>query len=178
MVAPGFSGGDLLGFAKTSAVSLLTADDLCSVVKLHDENPFSLLDLEDLFRYHGTPDMPLKQLKRLHDHRTKTDELPGVLISRIQALYDLGIVEPVTADSLFHNLLSHFNEVRYKKEDIEAALVLLSSPLVKALEKTTVGYSLVMPLETLSRKFASLGKRCRGQGTAIVPISGSGKVSK
>lgn len=161
VVAPGYSGGDLLGYAKEQKIALVTAADLAEVVRLHEQSPFSLVELEELFRYHGTPEIPLQKLRAAFESKAKLDELPRVLINRISGLYKMGLVEPVTANDLFHHLVSQFREVRYTRETIEAALLLLASPLVGALTKEKAGYLLTMPLETLERRFTALGRRIR-----------------
>ena len=161
VVAPGFSGGDLLGYAKEQGIALLTATDLAEVVRLHEESPFSLIELEELFRYHGAPETPLKRLRTAFEGKVKLDELPRILVSRIASLYKMGLVGPVTADALFHHLVSQFREVRYSHETIEATLLVLASPLVGALSKEKAGYSLTMPLQTLEKRFMVLGKRTR-----------------
>ena len=161
VVAPGFSAGGLLGYAKEQKIALVTAADLAEVVRLHEQSPFSLIELEDLFRWHGAPEVPLQNLRAVFENRAKRDELPRILMERIASNYKQGLVEPVTADALFHQLFAHFKGVRYTRETIEATLLVLASPLVGALAKEKAGYSLTMPLETLERRFTALGRRIR-----------------
>lgn len=72
----------------------------------------------------------------------------------------MGLVEPVTADALFHHLVSQCREVRYTRETIEAALLDLASSLVGALKMVKTRFALMMPIETLEKRFNSLGSWC------------------
>lgn len=157
VVAPGFSGGDLLDNAERTQVALITAQDLGEVLRLHARTPFSLEDLRDLFRYPGKPEAPLERLRARATELARLQQLLPDILESIREAYGYKIFTPVTPDILLFTLAHRRHGMAYSREEIANALDLLSMPQIGALRRVTeASYALQMPQSTVARRLRSL----------------------
>jgi len=84
----------------------------------------------------------------------------GRYIRLIELDYHEGIFDPMTADTLYRTLARQHLPTRYARDEIAAALELLSSPLVGALRRVNdTEFILQMPIATLERRFRAQAQR-------------------
>lgn len=158
VVAPDFSGGDLLNDAEQQRVALLRADDLAAVVRLHASTPLSLADLRELFQHPGDPKLPLQQIKEIAREVKRLQELLPDIIQTFEDGYRKS--RPgLSVDALDWSLARDYGD-KYSRVEIVMALDLLCSPLVGALRKIPdTGYALQMPMKSVERRFQAQARQ-------------------
>jgi Restriction endonuclease len=170
VVAPSFSSGDLLEDAMKTDASLLSADDLSAVVRLHASTPLSLIDLRELFRYAGRPELPLQRVQEKAAEIARLQHLLPDILQTFEHSYRVGVSGPIAADSLHLILARQYERAVYTKDEIVAGLELLSAPLVGALRKVTdTAFALQMPITSVGRRFQAQARQLIE--TAETPIS-------
>jgi hypothetical protein len=152
VIAPSFSAGDLYNYAKETGAGLLSSSDLCEILRLHTQTPFSLTDLRDLFCQPGELEYPIQQLRTRHNEIKRLQQLVWETIDSLVENEELG-GEPISADGLYHIFLTAHKKTLYKKSEIHEALRFLSSPFIGALRPVEDdSYILEMSKDTILRK--------------------------
>lgn len=172
VVAPGFSTGDLYSNAEDTGVALITAVDLCEILRLHHETPFSLTDLRALFRDPWKPERPLESIKARNTEIARLQQLIPDIIRELEESFSL-INEAISVDIL-HMMLARFhNKAIYSKAEIQDALWLLASPFTGALRKVgEQSYVLEMTGDTISERFrAQVRRMTAGYTRSMMVIS-------
>jgi DNA-binding PadR family transcriptional regulator len=148
IIAPGFSSGDLYSFAKDNGAALITASDLCAIMQMHNDTPFSLADLREMFSYPGEPTQPIDKMKMRSAEIARLQQLISEVIRELAGLDQ----EPVSAEGLYFLMRKSTKSDNYSRNEIRDALVLLSSPIINALHEVAEGYVLQMPAATILRR--------------------------
>ena len=86
VVAPDFSGGNLLKRAHDYGVSLLTATVLVELLRLHRRTPFSLVDLRQIFETPSKTGEAIEQLRQASQSTERRWALLRELIDVIEQL--------------------------------------------------------------------------------------------
>lgn len=173
VVAPSFSSGDLLEDAVKTDASLLSADDLAAVVRLHASTPLSLVDLRELFRYAGRPELPLQRVQEKAAEVARLQRLLPDILRTFEHSYRVGVSGPIAADSLHLILAREYERAIYTKDEIVAGLELLSAPLVGALRKVTdAAFALQMPVTSVGRRFQAQARQL--MDAAEIPVQQAG----
>lgn len=160
VVAPSFSGGDLLDNAAKVDAGLISAEDLAAVVRLHASTPLSLADLTELFRYPGQPERPLQRIQEKAAEVARLQQLLPDIIRTFERSYASGVFDPVSADALHHILAHDYGRVVYARDEITAGLEILCAPLVGALRRVTEAtYALQMPIASVGRRFQAQARQ-------------------
>jgi Mrr N-terminal domain len=143
IVAPDFAGGNLITRAASLRVSLLTTEQLATVVQLHAQAPFSLDDLRHLFEQGALVDSKnLNELRVLNEQIGRRLLLLGLVIDQIaewsRILPDRVLAQPT---ALFAALLKPADErlIGLTPEEVEDALLILSSAGVGILRRAVNG---------------------------------------
>ncbi|HLZ25323.1 MAG TPA: restriction endonuclease [Ktedonobacterales bacterium] len=173
VVAPSFSSGDLLDDAVKTDASLLSANDLAAVVRLHASTPLSLIDLRELFRYAGRPELPLQRVQERAAEVARLQRLLPDILRTFEHSYRVGVSGPIAADSLHLILARDYGRAVYTKDEIVAGLELLSAPLVGALRKVTdTAFALQMPIISVGRRFQAQARQLlEAAETPILPVA-------
>ena len=177
VVAPNFSSGDLLDNAVKTDAALLSADDLAALIRLHASTPLSLVDLREIFRYAGRPELPLQ---RVQEKVAEVARLQGLLPDILQTFehsYQVGVAGPIAADSLHLILAREYGRAVYTKDEIVAGLELLSAPLIGALRRVTdSAYALQMPITSVGRRFQAQARQLLEAANQLSTPGGNAKM--
>jgi hypothetical protein len=176
VVAPNFSSGDLLDNALKTEAALLSAEDLAAVVRLHAGTPLSLIDLRELFRYAGRPELPLQRVQEKAAEIARLQRLVPDILQTFEHSYHVGVSGPIAADSLHLILARDYGRAVYTKDEIVAGLELLSAPLIGALRRVTdTAYALQMPITSVGRRFQAQARQLLEVGSQSPVSSGNMK---
>jgi hypothetical protein len=151
VVAPDFSGGNLLKRANDYGVALLTASSLAELLRLHRRTPFTLVDLRPLFEAHGKAGEAVEGLRQASQALERRWGLLRELIDMIEQL-PTGVF--ADAQKLWLLLSFQQRENAPSQEAVEDALSVLSSRLLGVLKAVNGGneYALTMsPAMALAR---------------------------
>jgi hypothetical protein len=151
VVAPDFSGGNLLKRANDYGVALLTATSLADLLRLHRRTPFTFVDLRPLFETHGRTGEVVEQLRQVSQAMVRRWGLLRELIEVIEQL-PTGVF--ADAQKLWLLLSFQQRENAPSQEAVEDALAVLSSRLLGVLKAVNGGqeYALTMtPAMAISR---------------------------
>lgn len=157
IVAPAFSGGELSRDAERTGAALISATDLAEVLRLHATTPLPLPTLRDLCRYPGKADLPLSRMKEHAGEIARLQYLLPDIVDTIAEAYMYELYEPVNADTLLLPLASRRRGRAYSREEVTAALELLTVPQLGILRRVGEGrYTVQMPKATLVRRLRAL----------------------
>ena len=143
VVGPAFAGGNLLSRAKQFHVTLLTTQQLVTLVELHELTPFTLEELRPVFARGADVDSAtLDELRAFGQQISRRWALLSSLIDQIDAWSrlrpDLVLAQPMT---LFTSLVNTDDERLHglTPEEVEDGLAVLSSAALRILRKTSNG---------------------------------------
>jgi hypothetical protein len=143
VVAPDFSGGNLLKRANDYEIALLTASSLSELLRLHRRTPFTLVDLRPLFETHGRTGEAIEGLRQASQ---ATERRWGLLRELIDMIEQLPTGVFADAQKLWLLLSFQQKESAPSQEAVEDALAVLSSRLLGVLKAVNGGneYALTM----------------------------------
>jgi predicted RNA-binding protein with PUA-like domain len=160
IVAPAFSGGKLVDHAIKNRVGILTTEALVSILKRHDQFPFSIAELRHLFECQGLAEGVDRELGRVHHRHREYIELAATVLQvfdQLQRLQEAS--EPITGSAIHLYLLGQARQEEIpspSRRQIDEALDLLSNPVVDVLEKGSGGYVLTLPPTAARRRLEAL----------------------
>ncbi|HUV55457.1 MAG TPA: restriction endonuclease [Candidatus Krumholzibacteriaceae bacterium] len=151
IVAPDFSGGDMIKRASEFEVSLMRTDELIELLKMHEETPLNLIDLKSIFSSYGIINIKNNEdfMHRVNDYLNQKNLLPK-LISQLRKLQSSN--EKTSIRDLYWSLNKEFTEY-----EINQTLNLLQSLSFIHKDEKDNYYSLVED-RTIKLKFESLFK--------------------
>lgn len=169
VVAPDFSGGNLLKRASDYDVALLTAASLADLLRLHRRTPFTLVDLRPLFETHGRTGEVVEHLRQASQAMERRWGLLRELIDMIEQL-----PTGVFADTQRLWLLLSFQQKENapSQEAVEDALTVLSSRLVGVLKAVNDGqeYALTMTPSTAIARLCALANLLAPTSMPAIPL--------
>jgi hypothetical protein len=150
VVGASFAGGNLLERALQNSVSLLRTEDLINLVQAHENFPFSLFELQDLFAGKGEIANQVEDLLSQNSQKRRLLEQFRVIIEEMQSLQDwLGYF---TFDSLAGR--ERIEELDINPKDIEYIISLLMLPFVNGIKEITPEkYILAIRIRDISNIF-------------------------
>jgi hypothetical protein len=163
VVAPNFSGGNLVKRANDYGVALLTGASLAELLRLHRRTPFTLVDLRPLFEIHGKTEEVIEQLRQVSQATERRWSLIQELIEMIEQL-----PPGVFADAQKLWLLLSFQQKENAPslDSVADALTVLSSRLFGVLKSVNGGQEFAL---TMTPKMAVL--RFRALADLLMPVS-------
>lgn len=171
VVGEDFSGGQLQKFADQYKVTLITTGMLCELLRLHDQIPFSLIELRDLFMASGRADQAMQALRERHtQHRrhwrliadiidlveTFEQKMPGGFAPNVDSLHLLLSVRLIDTEQSLTDIPS--------KQDVAAAVTFLASRAVDVLTEVPGShgdYQLTMTSATARERLRALASFIR-----------------
>ena len=128
IVGPGFAGGRLRTHAEEFDACLLTAEELGELVRLHAEQPLSLVELRPLFGSSPLASEALPQVRAAAQERARRLRLLKRLLERIHELNRLQLDEVLAKpDTLFVALVGDPDMRGATLGDVRSALSLLAT---------------------------------------------------
>jgi hypothetical protein len=85
VIGEDFSGGRLQKFADHYQIALITTDMLCELLRMHDQLPFNLLELRELFVFAGRADQSMQVLRERHANRRRNWQLIVEMVELIES---------------------------------------------------------------------------------------------
>jgi hypothetical protein len=157
VVAPGFSGGNLLKRADDYGVALATATSIAEVVRSHRDAPFTLVDLRALFETPGPTTKVVEQLQQIARSTLGRWRLIAELVTLAEQL-----PSGVYADAQKLWLLLSFQQKENapSREAVEDAVGILASRAVGVLRPINGSgeFSLTMQAETALRRIRAMAR--------------------
>ncbi len=164
VVAPDFSGGNLLKRADDYGVVLLKAEALADLLRLHRSAPFTLLELRMLFETPGPATSAVEQLRQTAQQSLMRWRLLGNVLTLVEQL-------PVDADTrnLWLLLAMQQRENPPTQEAVEDAVAVLASRAVGALRLRNGSgeYQSTMQRSTALRRLRALAAAAGGVEAAF-----------
>jgi predicted RNA-binding protein with PUA-like domain len=161
-VAPGFAGGNTIGHAEKQNVGLLQTETLIQLLRWHDHIPFTLYDLERLFKPVGYEEKLGEEFGRQHVQQDELMQLANEVIQLIDGMQrKVDTSKPLSAQSLevlFLFQAQQSGSKSYAAQDVTAILELLANPVLGILKKEPNGYVLAMPIESAAGRVTVLGQ--------------------
>jgi predicted RNA-binding protein with PUA-like domain len=160
LIAPAFSSGKLVDHAMKNRVGMLTTDALVSILKRHDQFPFSIAELRRLFERKGLAEGIDRELGRLHHRHHEYIELAATVLhifDQLQRQQDTS--EPITGTAIYLVLLGQAQQEDIAPPDrrqIDQVLELLSNPVLDVLDKENGGYVLTLPPSAARKRLEAL----------------------
>jgi hypothetical protein len=153
IVAPGF-GDRLTKWAQDRKIALITTDLLAEVVRRHALTPLGRDDLRMLL----TGRDEHVALRSSLDARARKADLVGAVITvllREAQEDDPNVAAGLDIDGIYRAIRDQF-QIKSDKDDLKAAVDVLSSPLVGGVVKRGSAYVAVEPIATVRARVASL----------------------
>lgn len=161
LVAAGFTGGKVIDHAVKNKVGMLTTDSLVSILKQHDQFPFSLIELRNLFDPHGLADSAKDELTRKHTQHLSNLQLANTVLQVFEEFErQADDPEPITSSGLNLLLQKRSSEVglaRTSRKQIEHILMLLSNPALEILIQRGDGYVLSLAPSAARARLIAFG---------------------
>jgi hypothetical protein len=161
-IAPAYAGGNTIQHAEKAGVGLLTTDTLISLLRWHDQIPFTLSDLRRMFERPGLDAKIVDELKRSH---VRHSELFGLALQVAQVFEERQrqdeTASPLHAEAIqlvMKIQMSQQGRTAYRAQDIANILELLSNRLLGILEKQGDGYMMALPPESAAKRIAALAQ--------------------
>lgn len=150
VIGASYAGGNLLERAQKNGVSLLRTEDLIGLVNAHNDFPFTLFELQDLFAGKGDISNQVEDLLSQNRQKRRLLEQFREIIEEMQSLQDrLGYF---TFDSLAGR--EKLEELEINPKDIEYIISLLMLPFVNGIQEITPGkYLLAIRIRDISNIF-------------------------
>jgi len=146
VIAPGFSQGNIRDTSAKKSITLIETEALCKVIENHSQYPYELSPLAAiLFESEKTVLTP--------------DDIPSSLVDEdtlVQLASDiLSILKKSGKESITVSKLNTYYELQgqyYSTEDIEKALIFLSTQPFQIFQRESGEFKLTVNLQTLARK--------------------------
>lgn len=167
LVATAFAGGKVVEHAVRDKVSMLTTEALISILRRHDQFPFTLLELRRLFETPGLSDGVAAELGRIHSRHQNLLELAATVLRIFDALQRrLDVSDPIAGSAIHLYLLGHADQEGMAPPDrrqIDHILALLSNPVLDILMQVEGGYVLTLAPEEAQKRLAALASLLSGE---------------
>lgn len=160
LIAPKFAGGKLVEHAYKHKVGLITTETLISILRLHDQFPFSLEELRRLFETQGLMENIKDQLSRIHAQHYDYLQLTSTMLEVFDELQrQQEVSEPISSNAVYLLLLDRAQEEKVvgpDRKQIDQVLSLLSNPVFDLLTREEDGYVLTISLSAARKRIAAL----------------------
>lgn len=160
LIAPGFSGGKLVEHAKKNKVGMITTHGLISVLKKHDQFPFSIEELQRLFEAEGLAEGVKDELGRIHAQHYDYIQLTSTVLQIFDELQrQQEVSEPISSTAVYLLLLNRAQQEEMAHPDrkqIDQVLSLLSNPVIDVLAEEEDGYVLTMSSSAARKRLEAL----------------------
>ena len=160
LVAPDYAGGKIVHHATKNRVTMITTADLISILRQHDQFPFSISELERLFQPRGLATGITEELGRLHAQHQDYIRLTGTVLSIFDELQrQEEVSEPISGSTVYYVLLGSGQQDGTAPPDrrqIDHALALLSNPVLGILARQEGGYILHLTPGAARRRLLAL----------------------
>jgi len=160
LIGPGFAGGKLVEHALREDVGILTTDVLLSVLRRHDQFPFSIAELRRLFEAKGLAENVEQELGRAHDQHYGYAQLASTVLQIFDELQrQQETSEPIPSKAIYLVLLNRAQQdgiAPPQRREIDQVLALFSNPVLDVLAKEEEGYFLTMSPDAARRRLQAL----------------------
>ncbi|HDQ71443.1 MAG TPA: EVE domain-containing protein [Chloroflexi bacterium] len=160
LIAPAFSGGKLVDRAIRNHVSMITTRDLIALLKLHEQFPFSLSELQTLFEAKGPAADALRRLERVHTQHTEYLGLANDVLQVFDNLQRQQTNSQPIPGVAVHLILFQKAQTQSlalpELEQINQILTLLANPAIGVLKEQGSGYILILPPDAARRRVQAL----------------------
>ncbi len=154
IVGPAFGRDRLIDRAMENTVSLITVEQLATLIRQHNSVPLGLAEYEDVFKHSG--DGAADVLAEVFTEHEGWLTLVAGVVSGLAARQESE--GPLSARDLYWLLQSEDDGPRATVENIQTAIDLLANPAIQALEGSPEsGYRLTTHPETLRRRLMAIG---------------------
>lgn len=148
IVAPAFSGGKVVEHAVKNKVGMVTTEALISILKRHEQFPFSIPELQPLFSTAGLAAGVEDELGRVHTQHDDYIRLTGTVLQLFDDLQrQQEVSEPISGSTIYMLLLSSAQTSEIAPPDrrqIDHVLSLLSNPVLGILAQEDDEYVLTI----------------------------------
>jgi predicted RNA-binding protein with PUA-like domain len=115
LIAPEFAGGKLVEHAIRSKVGMTITEALISILKRHDQFPFSIAELRPLFEGQGLAEGIEDELGRIHTQHYDYIQLTSIVLQILDELQrQQEVSEPISSSAIYYILVD-----RAKQEELE-----------------------------------------------------------
>jgi len=160
MIAAKYAGGKLVDHAIKNRVGMITTDTLISILRQHDQFPFSIDELRCLFEIEGFDESIKDKLFRIsakHKHYLELTTLILNIFEELQRQQDVS--ESISNNALYLLLLDRAQKEQMltpERSQIDQVLLFLANPVLDILSKEEDGYILNTSLETAKQRISAL----------------------
>lgn len=159
-----FSGGNLRKWAEEYHVSLFTTNVVIELLKMHDEAPFTLVELRDVFEVHGQINGELRDLKARQERRLgHWNLIPEILSLFFEYNRESSGGLAASPENISQMLWARLGKLADSSE-VADALKFMSSGTIGAFQIDpggSNGFSLVMHPQTVLRRIEALTTKLR-----------------
>jgi predicted RNA-binding protein with PUA-like domain len=167
LVAPRFAGGKLVEHAIKNKVEMITTEALVSVLRQHDQFPFSIVDLRRLFEARGLAEGIEDELGRIHAQHYDYIQLASTVLGLFEELQrQQEVSEPIPSSALYFVLLGRPQQKGMappQRQQIDQVLSLLANPVLDVLAQEDDGYVLTISPSAVSKRLAALESLLSGE---------------
>jgi len=158
LIAPGFAGGKLVEHAIRSKVGMTTTEALISILKRHDQFPFSIAELRRLFEAQGLAEGIEDELGRVHAQHYDYIQLTSIVLQIFDELQrQQEVSEPISSSAIYYILVAKQEELApLDRKQIDEVLSLLSNPVLDVLAQEEDGYVLAISPSAARKRLAAL----------------------
>jgi predicted RNA-binding protein with PUA-like domain len=158
LIAPGFAGGKLVERAIKSKVGMITTKALISILKQHDQFPFSIAELRRLFEAQGLAEGIEDELGRIHAQHYDYIQLTSTVLQIFDELQrQQEGSEPISGSTIYYILVAKQEELApLDRKQIDEVLSLLSNPVLDVLAQEEDGYVLAISPSAARKRLAAL----------------------
>jgi hypothetical protein len=160
IIAPAFAGGKVVEHAVKNKVGMVTTEALISILKRHEQFPFSIPELEPLFVTVGLAEGIEDELGRVHTQHDDYVRLTGTVLQLFDDLQrQQEVSEPISGSTIYMLLLSTAQTSEIAPPDrrqIDQVLSLLSNPVLGILAREDDGYVLTISPAAARGRLAAL----------------------
>jgi hypothetical protein len=165
VVGEDFSGGNLQTFANQYKVALITTGMICDLVRLHNDSPFSLPELKDLFSIIGRADPGVQALIERNQRNARHWQLISEVVETIDRFQQTGPggAAPKIDNLQFHLMLKNSQAPSEAPtlQDVTDAVAFLASRAVNVLVEvpgSSGAYQLAMSQATARKRLLALSR--------------------
>jgi hypothetical protein len=160
LIAAEFTSGKVMEHARRNVVKLVRTEALISVLKRHDQFPFSMVELRRLFEGRGLVENLEREMGRVHNRHYEYLQLAGEVLRIFDDLQrKMDVSEPISSRALYFILLNGTQRESLaapNREQIEEVMSLLSNPCLEILTKTDGGYALMIAPAAARKRLLAL----------------------
>ena len=160
VVAPAFAGGKIVQHAIKNQVAMLTADALISILRRHEQFPFSIPELQPLFAASGPAGSIADELGRVHAQHDDYIRLTSIVLQLFDELQrQQDVSEPISSTTIYFLLLGRAQGDEIAAPDrgqIDHVLSLLANPVLGILAEEEGGYVLTLSPPVARRRLTAL----------------------